>query len=143
MEFPALNEPALWDIALVLRLVRENAHVLDDAPYSVEIKSWFLRQLVVVPGSAEIGDLETEARALFQQMKTLSGEIAASNDVKEKIAILKVGAQLLEKLLILQERAADVKAYAKFQRDVIDILQEILNPEQRTLVMDRLKALTQ
>lgn len=142
-QFPRLNDEDVWRVAPVLRMLRENLALFDDAdcPYSAEVKSWFLRQ-VTSPneGEVSIDDLDSEARVLFKQLKALHAELKEA-DLKDKLAYIKVGTALLEKLVVIEERATNAKAYAKFQNTVITVLEELCPPDVRTAVMDRLKDL--
>ena len=146
MDYPALDESAAWQVATIFRQIEENPHYLDSAPWSADLKDWFARwtgrQAPAGEASPELDDLEAEARELFSQMKAMQSELADMS-IKDKLSYVNGAVRLLDKLLILQERAANVKANAKFQAEVMSIIQDVLEPAQRTIVMDRLKLLEQ
>lgn len=145
IDFPILDYTNFWNTVAVFRIQAERPASIEEAPYSEDIKAWFRGR---APAFAEpkdptiISDLETEARELFRDMKTLGESIKTSDDVKERLAYMKTLTSLLEKLISMEERASSSKAHGVFQTNIMKLIEEVLTPEQRTHVMDRLKEIS-
>jgi len=58
----------------------------------------------------------------------------------EKNTFFRLSVNLLEKFLELKERAAKVEQVIDFQNCMLEIMDNIMRPEQRTEVMDRLRS---
>lgn len=58
----------------------------------------------------------------------------------EKNTFFRLSVNLLEKIVTLQERAAKVDQVIEFQNCMIEIMDHVMSPEQRTEVMDRLRS---
>jgi hypothetical protein len=139
-DFPQLDHKAMWDIARVIRHLKEDPNFLNQSPYPMDVRDWLVRQAAGGETSdVKLEDLETEAQTLFLQLKKLSKDVEAGTEVKDKLSYIKAATSLLDKLILLKERAADVKQQAKFQNTVLTLLEEICTPDQRTQVMERLK----
>jgi hypothetical protein len=137
--FPTdITYSVLTSVTLVRRRLQENPNAFDDpeCAYGPEIREWFAKDSgaggvqAIAAAIGEIQGLESEARELYGLLK---GQ-------KESIAYVKVGTQLLEKLIDCQERAAGIAEIEQFKRVVLEIMGDIMTPEQRTQFMDRLKA---
>lgn len=141
-EYPNLDEAQVGNFSVVFRHLAADPGYLENAPYSADVCEWFKRwQPLDADFKVGVDDLEAEARSLFQKLKKLESEIDGM-EIKDRLTYLKTAHGLLDRLIILQERATNVKKYTKFQSDVLQILEEIMSPEQRTMVMDRLKDLS-
>lgn len=90
----------------------------------------------------ETAELEDESKELLKELrqldKTLDGEIKQL-DTKTKLDIIKVRANLLEKLLSIRERFTSARKVAEFQSIVIGILDDIVPEAMRDEMLKRLE----
>jgi len=144
---PDINIGVLSSVTLMRKRLKENPKAFEDpdCKYSLEVREWFLKEIgassveAIALAVSEVQDLETEARDLFSMLKSMKP--VNNTDQKETIAYVKVGTQLLEKLLDCQERAAGIAEIEQFKRVVIETMDDLMPPEMRTQFMDRLKAI--
>lgn len=136
--FPPLEKGPISTIRTIQRLMIEDPSYLDGSPYDAEIVAWLKTSVpqTQVDLNAPIEDLETEATKLYRFLRGLQPEGLLKGD-KGALDYARVATSLLEKLLTVVERAAKVKEVGDFQNNVIEFMQDILSPEQRTLFMDR------
>lgn len=127
----------------------------DDCPYPPQLRAAILslrpaaaekekrapRATAVTPGMDKWEKLEIEARELFEELKEVSGDIGQS-DISEKMTYFRTATSLLDKLIGLQERAAGLRQLSEFQNMVLQFLDELCTPDQRTELMERLKSVT-
>lgn len=150
--FPVIAPERLIPIRAALALFRQNPSLLDEAPYAPDVKSFF-QEIIKTDNmfrmSAE--DIETEfdgvqswdlvekqIRLSLQQLINLQIEVDQKN-VKERLEYHKMVAGLLERLTNIKEKNASVKEAAKFMSTVMEIIDSIMTPDQRTLIMERLE----
>lgn len=60
-------------------------------------------------------------------------------DQTEKMGYFRTKTALLEKLMLLRERAAGIKHVKEFESTILRIMEEVLTPEQRTEVMSDIR----
>lgn len=139
--YPDLNE----QLSVVFDLIRaENGYLEDpDCPYSAETKA-FLTKFVESDeiSSEEPQDkwrkLERETQSLYDELKNSKDNLSIE-DHAERMSYFRTATSLLDKLVGLQERAVGLKAIGTFHQTVLDIMEDILDPGQRTEVMQRLE----
>jgi uncharacterized protein YerC len=85
--------------------------------------------------------LELEARELFDELKAESANLG-TQDVNERMSYFRTATSLLDKLVGLQERAAGLRQLSEFQNMILQFLDELCTPDQRTELMERLKSVT-
>jgi hypothetical protein len=83
--------------------------------------------------------LASDLHSVFRELKDYGKGIAAS-DQTERMAYFRTATSLLERLVNARERALGVKQIKDFQDTVLTIMEEVLSPDQRTDVMDRLRS---
>lgn len=135
---------------------------IDDAPYAPEIKA-ALRTLfeirtdtIVLQDAAnpvsnkrgpkakgELSDaqaelVEAEAQNLLAELKDLKPPAGGKFDHDTKIQIIKAKTALIEKVVNIQERAFNVRKVANFQKVVVDILADLVDPDRIKEFQDRL-----
>lgn len=139
--FPTLNDGVFTAIRQIQRLVAADPNYFkaDDCTYPPDFIKLFspIAAVASVPlADIELGDFEVEAEELLKYVKGLkpTGDVA-----KDGIDYTRAMTSLLEKLLSIKERAAKLKDVAEFEAKVVEFLQDILTPEQRTLFMDRVQ----
>jgi hypothetical protein len=93
----------------------------------------------VVEGADKWTSLSADAATLFEELMALKTTIS-EEDVKEQLAFYKTATSLMEKLIALGERAANLKQISDFQARVISVFDNVLTPDQRTSAMKLLSA---
>lgn len=83
--------------------------------------------------------IEREVLKLYNQIGTFEVNNAKPNDVTEMIHIFKMRAQLLEKMINTMEKATTLHQRHQFEQTMLQIMDQILDPDQRTRVMDLLR----
>jgi hypothetical protein len=122
--------PAITDAMLVpFRAIDVQPGCLDDpaCPYPPAIKA-FLKRL--------IGD--TTPIKAFNDIYRQLQDVPVTTDTKENIAMFKVRADLLTKMVSLKERAMNARDMARFQRTVVEVLDQIITPAQRNEFLEKL-----
>jgi hypothetical protein len=131
--------PAITDAMLVpFRAIDVQPGCLDDpaCPYPPAIKA-FLKRLIgdTTPIKAfDDEDLEKEINDIYRQLQ----DVPVTTDTKENIAMFKVRADLLTKMVSLKERAMNARDMARFQRTVVEVLDQIITPAQRNEFLEKL-----
>lgn len=140
--YPPLDVATLRNLRIVQRFLAEDPAFLthEDSPYSSEIVQWFGRAVPEKPvmDVPEMGDLDTEMRGLFKQLKSLQNSVTSDTSQKEQIELIKAATALMGKIVDIQEKAAHIANVEEFRRTIMAILADVLSPEQRTQFMDRL-----
>ena len=147
--YPPLTDEAAQAVVVILQLCAARPDYFTDAecPYPPEFIQG-LAKVMVKPEApktatppAPTGDkwqqLEAECRVLFDQLKESYSTIK-NEEVAERMTYFRTATSLLDKLVGLQERAAGLKQMSEFQNMVIQFLDEICTPDQRTTLMERL-----
>lgn len=145
--YPEITEDQLWPFLIVKRLLQENPDLFDDpkCPYNEGIRGFFasipLGDDTSVEGEISevlVEDLEEEASRLYQELKKF-GQSLEAGDTSERNTYFRLSVSLLEKILELKERAVGLKNVKHFTDTVLQIMEDILTPDQRTKIMDRLQ----
>lgn len=144
--FPEIPPDAWWGLEIILRNTVEDPGYLQDegCPYP----SWFreMSQVVApVEGDLDLGDdidLEAESARLFRELRDAKEGFGVT-DHAEKMAYFRTSTTLLDKLIAMNERARNVKQVSRFYRAVLDVMEEVLDGDQREQVRGRLKEMTE
>lgn len=139
--FPDLNH----ELGLFLQLLKQEPGLLTDpeAPYSADTIA-ALRGLgdkveeVAEAPADKWAKLERETQRLYDELKDSKDNLSIE-DHAERMSYFRTATSLLDKLVGLQERAVGLKAIGTFHQTVLDIMEDILDPGQRTEVMQRLE----
>jgi len=143
--YPDIDEEALWAIDVIRQHLEQDADYLLDSPYSTKARESLAKLTrerkkaapTVVEGSKwEI--LEAETQGLYRELKETSENLSI-DDHSERMSYFRTATSLLDKLVGLQERAMGLKKVHAFQQTVLDIMEDVLEPGQRTEVMDKLR----
>lgn len=139
--FPDLNH----ELGLVLQLLEQDPGLLSDpdCPYSADTKEVLASMSVETGVSEEIpadkwAKLERETQRLYDELKDSKDNLSIE-DHAERMSYFRTATSLLDKLVGLQERAVGLKAIGTFHQTVLDIMEDVLDPGQRTEVMERLQ----
>lgn len=145
--YPPLPEGSVFALDVILQNLAQDPEYLSVSPYSEEERR-VLDQLGA--HMSEIEDLENasdvdkwvklerETQSLFSSLRTAGDELR-SGDSAQQMAYFRTATALLEKLVGIQERTANLKQIHQFHNTVLSVMEDTLEPGQRTEVMARLK----
>lgn len=155
--YPEFTEHAEWTVNMIFKLALEDSTYLTDkeCPYSDETKALILRavkfkvdtgqppppQVPSRPVTEDLIDssLDIDLYTVFEELKAY-GKTIGSSDQTERMAYFRTATSLLERLVGARERALGIKQVRDFQNSVLTIMEEVMSPDQRTSVMDRLRS---
>lgn len=149
--YPNLDPQTVKNIEVVRQLAQEHPSYFLESPYSAETEEVIRRLLKIKaptesiggeePEEAESGDrwefLYRETQALFRDLKNAK---VSSGETAEQMSYFRTATSLMEKMISLQERALGLKEISEFQRAVLDVMESVLDPSQRTEVMEKIKS---
>tara|TARA_Y100001933_G_C18819127_1_gene488441 strand:- start:117 stop:647 length:531 start_codon:yes stop_codon:yes gene_type:complete len=147
--------------AVFLRILADNhasnPDYLINAPYSDEDID-FLSALLAGKTSESVPDdhlvfgahadkyatISDQAMSLYNEMATFRASADfKSASVAERNSLLRTMTSLLEKLVSIDERAKGLRYISDFQNTMLEIIEDVMSPDQRTQIMDRLRAVKQ
>ena len=147
-DYPKLPEGAAFSLSIILRLMAADPEFLTHSPYSLE-EVEMLEAFASAAATAEEVEaveprnkwelLEQESDLLFKGL-TEAGKNMHSKADNEKMAYFRTATSLLEKIVGIQERAANLRQIHAFHQTVMEIMESVLEPGQRTEVSARLRA---
>ncbi len=82
-----------------------------------------------------------EVEETITSMKNLEAEMRGDSDNSDRVQVIKAKTTLLEKWVSLKERVYTLKEMSDFQRIVLDVLDQVLDVDQRTKFLDKLNDL--
>lgn len=158
--FPPLPDDLDWSLNLIRTHLKENPdYLLDpDCPYPEALRT-VLEDLMgeneppagaggvaggwddgeMVPeGEAKWDWLERESASLLRELTEAKNGLDV-RDNAEKMAYFRVATALLEKIVAIQERVLNLKHIGRFHQTVLGVMEDVLEPDQRTTVMERLR----
>lgn len=112
-----------------------------DCPYPTHISAFLLDILDKKErrvSEYSDNDLIQETIDLYDEVKR-AGMSSGSVDPKDKMSILKTSADLLNKLVTLRERAMNVRDMSDFQRKVVECLEAVVTPAQRSEFLEKME----
>lgn len=158
--YPPLDTATVRALEIVQTMYREDPEYLAKGPYSSEVIMVLanLMRPTIVPVAShspsaardeevEAIDPETGKPVEVQVFEGLRQEIklaylhlkAAKNDPKQdKVAWAKNAINLLEKLVKLDAQSTNIEMVGNFQREIINILEEVCDERQIAKVMERI-----
>ena len=146
--WPELSEDMLLPFKLIRTRLQEDPNCLQnfDCPYDSDVTEFL--QFFASDSSSdvnldgdtdlEVGDVGEEAAKIYKEIRAFSKSLDKKN-TSEFMAAYRTTTSLLEKLLTIQEKAANVKDIKDFEARVFKVIDDVLTPDQRTLVMDLLR----
>lgn len=156
--YPPLDDRTVWGVSIICRMLRTDPNYLDapDCPYPAETRRYLAAigglaaatPAPAVPAALEVADaeavlslddLETQIARLLRDLKDF-GEHLQQGDVAGHNTYFRTSAALIEKLLTMKEKAGGLRQVGEFQEKVLAFVDEVLTPDQRTRLMDRLGA---
>jgi hypothetical protein len=143
---PNLPDGAAFCLDLILQRMAEEPDFLDYAPYPQEDKDVLVKLESRIEQVAEEdleddskwGRLEKESNKLFTMLTEFSNKLD-SRDNTETMAYFRTATSLLDKIVGIQERTANLKQISRFHDTVLIVLEDVLDASQRTQVMEQLK----
>lgn len=143
---PPLPEGATWALDIILRNLEQDPDYLLDSPYTQEeldVLERFAGRAEAVeedeaPAEGKWARLEHESNKLFKMLTDFSSKLD-SKDNAETMAYFRTATSLLDKIVGIQERAANLKQINLFHETVLTVMEDVLDAGQRTEVMSRLK----
>ena len=145
--YPPLPDRAAWAMDIILRNLEQDPDYLIDSPYTEEevlvFERFSTRGIEVEEEIEEASDskwtrLERESNKLFKSLTDFEGKLD-TKDNAEQMAYFRTATSLLDKIVGIQERTANLKQISMFHDTVLRIMEDILDPGQRTNVMAQLK----
>ena len=155
MTLPAITSDKLLPFKQICQRLLEDPEYLDRpfCTYPQHVKDWlklkFKAQDVVAGtvGMVESVDLldprnwedsAAKSRQLYTQLERLK---LGTSDTGENIQILKAQAGLLERLIVIGDKSLGHKEMAKFRQTILDAVEDLMTPDQRTALIARLEVL--
>lgn len=153
--YPEISEEYLTPLMIVLNSVREYPDYLGrGCPYSSQVKQslWsVLNNASTTVDNAPVASylghhtdkwsaVELERVALYQELQDLRTSFEAG-DTTEHLQTIKTMVTVLDKLTEIGERSKWMKEVAAFRKYMLDIMENVLTPDQRTEVMAKAKAI--
>lgn len=145
--YPPLPDRAVWAVDIILQNAQEDPEYLEFSPYTAEeietlqkLSNGVLEaeDLEELTGEDKWARLERESNTLFKAL-TMAGKDLQTADQAQKMAYFRTATSLLDKIVGIQERTANLKQIHKFHNTVLAVMEDTLEPGQRTAVLDRLK----
>lgn len=145
--YPELNEK---DLKLIIRIYEDDPDYFDDenCPYDSEIKEFFKGEASVhyfdTHGSAASkppsdDDILAQVTALYDRLNEYWNDVKDSENSSDKNTYFRVSVSLMERLTTLKEKMSNLKNVNTFMAEVLQIMDEILTPDQRNEIMKRLE----
>lgn len=147
--YPELKER---DFVIIAKLMESNKDYLTrkECPYGSKTKDILQgvsKHQDYDKGGIELNTEVPEATAIIAQINSLASElqdygriIRTSDDAtpSDRNTYFRLSVTLMEKLLDLKEKAAKISEYELFVATVLDLMDKVLDTNQRNVVMDRL-----
>lgn len=142
--FPTLTDAQLVPFRTLEIQLKQFPDLLDrqDCPYPPHIRT-LVRRLIgehvgpIVDEPMDDDDLVQETVNLYREIQRASLNVNTS-DPKDKMTIYKTSADLLTKLIALREKAVNMREMSNFQKSVIEVLESVLTPAQRSDFVEKL-----
>ena len=143
---PDLPEGAAFCLDLILQRMAEEPDFLNHAPYSQEDKDVLVKlesrieqiEEEDLDEDSKWGRLEKESNSLFKALTEMGANLSAKENT-EQMAYFRTATSLLDKIVGIQERTANLKQISLFHDTVLIIMEDVLDAGQRTQVMEQLK----
>lgn len=148
--YPPISEK---DIRLIQKLYEGDPSYFEaeECPYSPEVKDLFKGEVQSkyfddtnpVKPIASDDEIAQEINDVYAKLKEYWEEVKSSDKSADKNTFFRVSTSLLDKLVELRERMSKIKKVNAFITEVLAIMDEILLPDQRNEVTERLAKFSQ
>lgn len=113
-----------------------------ECPYPPAIRAFLAKMLAsgsppVEQGPFQDDDLVTETSRLYREIQT-SLQTMENVDAKDRATIFKTSTDLLGKLVAMREKSMNMREMSRFQKTVIEVLESVLTPAQRSEFVEKL-----
>lgn len=146
--YPNIPEDAVKNLVVALKLAAEQSDYLtnQECPYGHVVGNFIQSKLGSAPAppptkgavsASEVLDLEVE---LIQTYNNMKDEKPSKEDAASLQGFYRTRTSLLTKMVELQERVKNQKSIGEFYSVVLNILEEIATPTQRTIFAEKLGA---
>lgn len=145
MYTPTIDPTSIRNLLVVVKLFQEQPDYFKEGPYSLEIEE-LVKRLAGAPRATQKGteaeldvdniNVLAEIKATYKSLNEHKPDIS---DAAATMGYYRTRTSLLDKLLEQMERGKNQKQISEFYSTVIEILEEIATPTQRTIFQDRLK----
>lgn len=155
--YPPITLESLENIRIAKANAKINPNYFENAPYDPRTTT-LLKEIATAPlaspeeidkdiesyfGSADNDQTFTilvrDAQRLYLAVSRMSQKLENSEKPEEQINRARAVAQLQERLLAVINKAEGYEQVHKFKSTINSIISQVLNPEQRTLVMQQLE----
>lgn len=149
--YPEINQSYLTPLEVIAEQIDLYPEYLGPkCPYSKEMKALLIRFRTSSGSSntranffGRTGDkwqaLLDEILNLYQELNDFGANLS-TEDTAETMSYLRTKTSLIQKIVEMSERALGLKRLSEFQNTMMDIMENVLDLDQRTQVMDRLRA---
>lgn len=143
--FPPISPESLTPFNAILA---QGPEVLEDptCPYPDETKR-FLKKLFgdqqpqYRDTEFDVDEIGLEVANVYESVRRAGDDVRVNSDPKDKVAILKMQAGLLEKMVNMKEQVRNLKWMSQFQSAVTNWIDENLTPAQRSEFISHLGSL--
>lgn len=133
--YPRIDDAMLVPFRAIEAHLKRDPTYLEKAPYADSVRSFLAKRLgeQTAPERPEYDDddLLGEISWLYNEVKRASST-TASADPKDRFQMFKTASDQLTKLVSLRERQLNVRYMADFQRAVLELLESVITPGQRS-----------
>lgn len=144
--FPPLTAEHLVPLRALKQLLVNSPDLLNhpNCPYDDDVREFL--KLMLAPADLakdEIISLDTpeamdaQLEHIYSNLMKFQSELNKS-DSKDKLQWAKAAISIIDRVISLKERVLNLKNFSNFQKTMIGILDDVLEPHQRTEVVERL-----
>lgn len=133
--YPPIDAVTLKNLLVVKRLAGESPTYLQDSSYPQDIFLLFKPAVHAHQTKEENIDVVHELQTTYTQLKNFKPD---SSDPSAAMSYFRTAASLLEKLLENIERGKNAKQVSDFYRKVMELLDALATPSQRTTFQEAL-----
>jgi hypothetical protein len=150
--YPEINEN---NLKLIKQLFEEDKTFFDDdtCPYSdttialfknspTDISDFENEDALDIDNIGSTEYIIKEINALYTHLQQFGKTMRDSDTASEKNTYFKLSAALLERLISMKERMSNVAKVTEFTETVLQILDEEVNVDERTKIIERLRNVT-
>lgn len=144
ISYPRIDDAMLIPFRAIDAQLKQHPDLLERAecPYPKAVRDFLSTRLankpVDIKRNYDDDDLEAEIAELYSELK--SAGFGSGVDAKDKAQVLKTYADLLTKMVALRERMMNVRYMGAFQKSVIEMLETVLTPGQRSDFIEKMGA---
>lgn len=145
MEYPKIDRSSIWAMVEFVEAAKTQPELLTnpDCPYPAEfmtiVRSLFNKDKAKEASASTFEDLEDEIKNIYNDLDEFKTAIDQDSEGQVYVAYMRLRAQLLTKMVEVKERIYNAKSLKQFQDRVLQGIDKICTPEQRTQFMEYLE----